>query len=182
MIEPGDAAVVYDATLDAPPALAWEYVTSPVRRPLWQAGVEEVRQQAGPAGRRGIGTVNHCMHGRDAIIEEVLDWEPNDHVTYRTLLPIPNVPKMVNTFAFTDLGKGRTRLEVRFATPKAPKDRKIAEGLLPMIDGLMRQGLAALTAVLAEASTVATDRPAEPELPVSRGRNTLEPIAGVPAP
>ncbi len=177
VIEPKDAAVVYDATLDAPPALAWEYVTSPVRRPLWQAGVEQVRQEAGPAGRRGIGTVNHCMHGRDAVIEEVLDWEPYDHVTYRSLLPVPNVPKMVNTFAFTDLGDGRTRLDVRFATPKAAKDRKIAEGMLPMIDGLMRQGLAALTSILAEASAGA-DVVEEPELPVSRGRNASEPIAG----
>lgn len=177
VIEPKDSAVVYDATLDAPPALAWEYVTSPVRRPLWQAGVEQVRQEAGPAGRRGIGTVNHCMHGRDAVIEEVLDWEPYDHVTYRSLLPVPNVPKMVNTFVFTDLGDGRTRLDVRFATPRAAKDRKIAEGMLPMIDGLMRQGLAALTTILAEASAAA-ERPVEPELPVSRGRNASEPIAG----
>ena len=180
-IERADAAVVYDATLDAPPALAWEYVTSPVRRPLWQAGVEQVRQEAGPAGRRGIGTVNHCLHGRDAVIEEVLDWDPYDHVTYRSLLPVPNVPKMVNTFAFSELEGGRTRLEVRFATPKAPKDREIAEGMLPMIDGLMRQGLAALTSVLAEASARAADRPVEPDLPVSRGRNTREPIAGVSA-
>jgi hypothetical protein len=125
--------------------------------------------------------VNHCLHGRDAVIEEVLDWDPYDHVTYRSLLPVPNVPKMVNTFAFTELEDGRTRLEVRFAAPTAPKDRKIAEGMLPMIDGLMRQGLAALTSVLAEASAAAADRPVEPDLPVSRGRNTREPIAGVSA-
>jgi uncharacterized protein YndB with AHSA1/START domain len=178
VIEPGDAAAIHEATLDAPPALAWEYVTSPVRRPLWQAGVEQVSEQAGTAGRRGIGTVNHCMHGRDAVIEEVLDWEPYDHVTYRSLLPIPNVPKLVNTFAFTELDDGRTQLQVRFGMPKAAKDRKVAEGLLPMIDGLMRQGLGALTTVLAEAAApAAADGVPEPDVPVSRGRNTREPMA-----
>ena len=177
VIEAADAALVYDATLDAPPALAWEYVTAPTLRPMWQAGVEQVVQEAGPAGRRGIGTVNHCMHGRDAVIEEVLDWEPYDHVTYRSLLPVPNVPKMSNTFAFTEREDGRTQLQVRFARPRSAKDRKIAEGLIPMIDGLMRQGLAALTTILAEAAA-ASERPAaEPELPASRGRNASQPIA-----
>jgi hypothetical protein len=54
------------------------------------------------AGRRGTGTVNHCIHGKDVIIEEVLDWQPYEHVSYRTLLPIPNVPKLVNTFVRRD--------------------------------------------------------------------------------
>ena len=38
------------------------------------------------------------MHGKDAIIEEVLDWEPYDHVTLRSQFPIPDVPKLVNSF------------------------------------------------------------------------------------
>jgi hypothetical protein len=40
-------------------------------------------------GRRGAGTQNHCMHGKDAVIEDILDWRPFDHITLTTLLPVP---------------------------------------------------------------------------------------------
>jgi hypothetical protein len=32
----------------------------------------------------GVGTKNHCMHGKDAIIEELLDWRPFDYFTVST--------------------------------------------------------------------------------------------------
>ena len=95
VVDKKGALRVYETTLDASPAVVWEYVTSPALRPKWQYGVEAVQKESGPVGRRGIGTVNHCIHGKDAIIEEVLDWQPNDHVTYRSLLPAPGVPKLV---------------------------------------------------------------------------------------
>ena len=71
VIERKGALRVYETTLDAPPAVVWEYVTSPALRPKWQYGVEAVQQESGPVGRRGVGTVNHCIHGKDAIIEDV---------------------------------------------------------------------------------------------------------------
>ena len=179
VVDADGALRVYEATLDAPPAVVWEYVTSPALRPKWQLGVEAVLQAEGPAGRRGIGTVNHCMHGKDAIIEEVLDWEPNDHVTYRSLLPSPGVPKLVNTFAFEDLGDGRTRMTATFARPRSAEERAIAEGLGPMLDDIVQHGLSALVALLAEASASvasADEHPAEPALPPSRNRNVSEPV------
>ena len=39
--------------------------------------------------RRGVGTQIHCMHGKDAIIEELLDWRPFDYFTLSALLPMP---------------------------------------------------------------------------------------------
>jgi hypothetical protein len=56
-------------------------------------------------GRRGIGTENHCMHGKDAIVEEVLDWRPSEYLTLSTLLPIPVTPKIVMTRAVEDRPK-----------------------------------------------------------------------------
>ena len=32
-------------------------------------------------GRRGVGTVNHCMHGPDKIVEHVADWRPFSYIT-----------------------------------------------------------------------------------------------------
>ncbi len=181
LVEEKGALRFYDTTLEAPPAVVWEYVTSPAYRPKWQYGVEAVLQEEGPVGRRGIGTVNHCIHGKDAIIEEVLDWQPNDHVTYRSLLPGPGVPKIVNTFAFEDLGDGRTRMTARFARPRSAKDRAIADGMGPMLDDIVERGLVALHALLAAASDAATaaDAPAEPDLRPLRGRNLSEPVGGL---
>jgi uncharacterized protein YndB with AHSA1/START domain len=179
VVTPADAVRTYEAIVAAPPATAWEWVTSPARRPRWQYGVEAVLPQGGTAGRRGTGTVNHCIHGKDMIVEEVLDWQPFDHVSYRTLLPIPGVPKLVDSFVFEDAGEGRTRIEARLGRPRSAKDRAIAEGLLPALDVTFREGLAALVRAIDEsnAALAGVDQGPEPELPGSLGRNVLEPIA-----
>lgn len=135
---------------------------------------------AGTAGRRGVGTVNHCIHGKDAVVEEVLDWEPFDHVTYRSLLPIPNVPKLVNGYVFEDLGDGRTRVEIRLLRPRSAKDRAIAESLLPGFDGMFAEGLAALKPLVeadaASAREADEANPPEPALPSAQARYLREPI------
>jgi hypothetical protein len=152
-------------------------MTSPARRPRWQHGVDGVVETAGTAGRRGIGTVNHCIHGKDAIIEEVMDWQPYDHVTYRSLLPIPNVPKLVSTYFFEELDDGRTRVELRFGKPRSAKDRAIAMPLMPMIEGMVTDGLAHLRPLVeAAAREAAAAASPEPEVPAGTGRNLREPI------
>jgi uncharacterized protein YndB with AHSA1/START domain len=178
VVEEKDVLRSYEATVDAPPALAWDHITSPRLRLMWQGGVDAVIRDAGPVGRRGIGTVNHCMHGKDAIIEEVVDWEPNDHVTYRSLLPIPDAPKLLNSFQLTDLGDGRTRIEFRLARPRARKDRAMAESLVQDLDPTIEADitrLARLVNAAAEAAATA-ELPAEPDLPVSHGRMVTEPM------
>ena len=81
----------------------------------------ELKQQA-----RGIGTKNHCIHGKDAIVEEVLDWRPFDYFTVSTLLPIPGAPKIMMTHAFQDRINGATHIEMRVAQPK-PKDKAFVD-------------------------------------------------------
>jgi hypothetical protein len=65
------------------------------------------------------------MHGKDAIVEEVLDWRPFDYFTVSTLLPIPGAPKIVLTHAFQDMN-GATHIEMRVAKPK-PKDKAFVD-------------------------------------------------------
>jgi len=105
----------------APRQTVWEYFTVPGQRPKWRAA-DEVRENSA-GGRRGVGTVNHCMHGAQAIIEEVLDWRPFDYLTLTTLLPGPDVPKVVLTYAFSERAGGGTHVEIRVGKPK-PKDRE----------------------------------------------------------
>jgi uncharacterized protein YndB with AHSA1/START domain len=181
IVDDKDAAIAIEATVAGPPALVWEYVTSPIRRPTWQAAVSAVEEQPVVAGRRGAGTVNHCIHGKDAVVEEVLDWRPYDYVTYRSQMPIPNVPKITSTYGFHALDDGRTRVTMRFGRPRSARDRATVEPLLPMITGMVEASIAGLVpAVEAEMTAraaAAATAPAEPELPESLGRNAREPIA-----
>jgi uncharacterized protein YndB with AHSA1/START domain len=182
LVTPKDSARTFEVVFDAPQALVWDWITSPARRIQWQYGATGIETVAGTAGRRGVGTVNHCIHGKDTIVEEVLDWQPVDYVTYRSQLPQPGVPKLVNSFVLANTGDGRTRVEIRFGRPKAAKDRAIAEQLLPMLDGSIQAGLDALRPLIegaaAEARSAAATAPPEPDVPVALGRNVREPILG----
>ena len=98
VVAPADASRTYTANLPAPPAVVWDFVTSPGLRPQWQHGVTGVEEQPGSAGRRGVGTVNHCIHGKDAVVEEVLDWRPYDYVTLPLAAADPgHAAEVVNT-------------------------------------------------------------------------------------
>jgi len=179
VVEGTAIAKTYSIDVDAPRAIAWDWVTSPARRLQWQYGATGITMVDGTAGRRGVGTVNHCVHGKDTFVEEVLDWQPIDYLTLQTQLPGP-VPKLVNSFVLVDLEDGRTRIEMRVARPRAAKDRAIAEQMLPMLDVSITEGLKALRPLIedaaAEARSAATGIE-EPDLPPGQARNLREPIA-----
>jgi len=181
IVEGKEVAKTYAMEVDAPRAITWDWITSPARRIQWQYGATSIQMVDGTAGRRGIGTVNHCIHGKDMIVEEVLDWQPIDYVTVRSQLPVPGVPKLVNSFVMTDLDGGRTRVEMRVARPRSAKDRAIAEQMLPMLDVSIENGFAALRPLIEEAAAEARastsgDAP-EPDVPAGQARNVREPIA-----
>ncbi|HXG39671.1 MAG TPA: DUF2652 domain-containing protein, partial [Candidatus Limnocylindrales bacterium] len=125
----------------APPQLVWEFATSPARRPQWGAGIDAILERS-PTGRRGAGTTNHCVHGRDAIVEEILDWRPYEYWTTRNTLPVPGAPKVVMTDAYFPLEDGGTRIELRIGRPK-PRERRAFEEILgtlrPMFDTMAEQ-------------------------------------------
>jgi uncharacterized protein YndB with AHSA1/START domain len=123
-----DAALLVERDLPAPPATVWEWMTVPQKRASFQHndGVVETKAR----GRRGAGTQNHCMHGKDAVVEDILDWRPHDYVTLTTLLPAPDAPKILMSFVFTELPGGATHLEMRAAKPK-PKDAAFVEKVIP---------------------------------------------------
>jgi uncharacterized protein YndB with AHSA1/START domain len=115
------AAVVLEFDFAAPRQTVWDYFTIPELRPKWRAADEVRESPAEGSGRRGVGTVNHCMHGAAAIIEEILDWRPFDYLTLTTLVPVPDAPKILMSYAFEER-TGGTHVEIRLAKPK-PKDQ-----------------------------------------------------------
>ncbi len=114
-----DAAAMLEFDIAAPRQAVWEHFTLPGRRPQWRAstGVSEISD----SGRRGVGTIVHCVHGKDIVIEEILDWRPFDYLTLTTLLPIPDTPKILMTYVFTETPDGGTHIEIRAARPE-PRD------------------------------------------------------------
>jgi len=77
-VEPDGAAFTVERVLPLPPAAAWELLTAPEKRLLWQ--VDDV-EEAQAGGRRCTGTASICVDGRTKIYEEILDWRPFDYFT-----------------------------------------------------------------------------------------------------
>jgi hypothetical protein len=111
-LDVGDADVVLDvdATLGADPAVAWAHLTSPSLRSLWEGPI--VIEESSPGGRRGVGTIAQCVTGRLATLEEIVDWQPYDHVGWR--LAVPTLGPVVAT-ADLEAVDGGTRLRLRWA-------------------------------------------------------------------
>jgi uncharacterized protein YndB with AHSA1/START domain len=119
-----DAYMAWDFDIAAPRQAVWEHFTVPGQRQKWWPA-DAVIEHSGNK-RRGVGTENHCMHGKNAIVEEVLDWRPSDYITVSTLLPIPGAPKIMLTHAFQDRTNGATHIEMRVGKPK-PKDKDFVD-------------------------------------------------------
>jgi hypothetical protein len=167
-----DAYAIVEFDFSAPRQVLWEYLTVPSQWQKWWPTDALVEQSA--SRRRGVGTQVHCMHGKDAIIEELLDWRPFDYFTLSAQLPIPGAPKVVMTRALRDLPNGATHLEMRIAKPKA-KDKAFLDQVAPKFAEDVTKGIATLRQLLEgqQASVAVID---EPALKSSNERFLTEPV------
>jgi uncharacterized protein YndB with AHSA1/START domain len=167
-VEPGQALYEVERDFVAPPQVVWEYVTTPGRRVRWQApgGITAVQERPARGGRRGPGTVNHCVHGPGAWVEEILDWRPYDYETLRTKLP-GDGPTFLSTYELEPTAAGRTKLHFRAST-STRRDTELMTAALPDIDRGYSQQLDLLVRM---AEHDARARAAEPsgQLPQRRG-------------
>jgi hypothetical protein len=99
----------------APPSVVWSHLTDPSKRILWQSAVTGLETVTG--GRSGAGSINHCMHGPDLIIEHVSDWRPFSYITCRY-----DIEGAVEQWAWTtqldEIDSG-TRVTIRLSDPGA---------------------------------------------------------------
>jgi hypothetical protein len=137
----GELVVDLDATVPAEPAVVWAHLTSPMLRTRWEGPL--VIEETSPGGRRGVGTLAQCVTGRLATLEEIVDWQPYDHVGWRLV-----VPALGPVAATADLEavEGGTRVRLRWAYLGEPPveaaglrrvriDREAAFGRLAAIVG-----------------------------------------------
>lgn len=167
-----------DMPTPAPPQILWEFVTTPGRRVTWTPGVTGVEVIA-TGNRRGVGATNHCMHGKNASVEELLDWRPYDYFTLRNTVPTPiGSVRFLQTTEFEPTPDG-TILHMRVAAPETRKERVIVKLMARMLDRGMRVANARLREQLdAELERRDRDAPAEPDLPQPRPSGLL---AGLPS-
>ena len=113
-----DALAVITIPAAVPRAILWEWATSPARRIQWTSGITDVVEDLAN-GRRGVGTVNHCVHGKNVSMEEVLDWFPPEYETKRIKTPIKGAPRLVMTTELIERGPDQTDLVYRVARPRS---------------------------------------------------------------
>ena len=159
----------------APPQVAWEFVTAPGRRVLWQVGVTNVEVTA-IGNRRGVGATNHCLHGADVSVEELLDWRPYDYLTFRNNIPTPiGVIRLLETTEFEPTPDG-TIIHWRWGAPKTARERALMHQMESFLDEAMTTSAALLTEQLAAELERHGLEVEEPELPSTRPDG---PLAGL---
>jgi uncharacterized protein YndB with AHSA1/START domain len=173
-----EAFVTVTVETEAPPQVAWEFLTKPGQRMTWQPWVTEVTVKGTTGGRRGPGAANHCMHGKDAVIEEILDWRPYDYVTDRTILATPDGPlRVLHTIELEPTATGTT-IHMRYAAPKTKRETPLMEAIGPAYGQALEANCPSLAAQIAAAFAAreATGAP-EPELAVPKPDG---PLSGLP--
>ena len=172
-----DAVLVADLPTSAPPQVVWEAITTPGGRVGWSLGVTGITTDS-DGGRREVGATNHCMHGADEILEQILDWRPFDYVTMRSTMQTSGGPvTFVNTLELEPTTDG-TVLHMRFADPETDREKAILAEMRPMFEGMFEADGVALSALVDRMCVERAARGAEPELPTPKPDG---PISGMPA-
>jgi uncharacterized protein YndB with AHSA1/START domain len=182
-VAPEESALSVSLATAAPPQVAWKYLTEPGRRTAWQIAVTGITVTGATGGRRGPGTTNHCMHGKDAVVEEILDWRPYDYLSLRTIVATPGgTVKMLETIEL-EPGTDGTTIHYRFARPRTKRDLAImAEIGPPYADMLRASQQTLLDDIEAERRARDADGAPEPELAAPTGRATAQPVRTLPGP
>ena len=158
-IAPGQGYAISEFDLTGPPPIVWDYLTSPAKRVLWQPDtlrVEETHAQ----GVRGVGTVNHCVHGGFTVEEEYLDWKPFQYYSDHSTTPMGSARF---TTELTPLGPDRTRVTIRMQ-PDVPPDaspdmmQMFEQTMLPMLRHTMHVSAESLAKLLAGVKAEAQER------------------------
>ena len=125
-ITPEQADLVITQDLPAPPHVLWDWINDPQKRVLWD-DLDEVRPILRPGGRTGAGARNHCLHGKEVAVEDVLDWRPFDYFTVKICKRGVCVSRTCHFVPLDD--GGRTRLYTNFVV-KMPLPDWLARRLM----------------------------------------------------
>ncbi len=154
-LSPQEADIHWTFDLAAPAALVWEWNTDAARRTRWAEDVVRVDVQT-VGGRRGVGTTNHCVHGQDSHLEEIVDWRPIEYFSYVVRHPVTG--ESLVTEVHEPLDEEHTRLHwlmrVQASQTRAmladPQRRPLFEQFAREMRESFERSLARLTHILRE--------------------------------
>jgi hypothetical protein len=118
-----------EVDLPVPPALAWAYVTDVDKKIRWQQGLDAMTMTGLAGGRVAAGATQHCAHGKDSTVHEIVDWRPFDYVTWHIGTPMGTLARQ--TAEFTQLENGGTHLSLRSA--RVQSANPLAQGLVRLM-------------------------------------------------
>jgi uncharacterized protein YndB with AHSA1/START domain len=127
-------------TIDGPPAEVWAWLTRPALRSAWEGGLVVLDD---PDALRGVGSTGRCVTGRLATLEEVVDWQPYEHLGYR--VTVPGMGPVEVAYDLASVGAG-TSLRVRWAIPIS---RDADRSRIPAIGHERRAALERLARIVA---------------------------------
>ncbi|HJN92787.1 MAG TPA: DUF2652 domain-containing protein, partial [Dehalococcoidia bacterium] len=86
LVSDDETWVELDCAGPCSPADAWPVLTDPELRRVWldSDGVTETGAQD---QKRGVGTVQHCAHGRVTTHHTIVDWQPYERITFELRIP-----------------------------------------------------------------------------------------------
>ena len=145
-VEPGSTRIVFDIDLPASPTIVWDWVNSAEHQRQWQISASSIDMRH-PRGVWGVGTTSHCVHGKVAMVHEVVDSKPFTYFTLRTTLPFGR------TEATWELTPGpeteMTHLQIRLRGEQRLRTRLITRLIAPRLGRMMGGDLANLARLLA---------------------------------
>ena len=143
-ISPEEADQVITRTISASPIVVWDWMNDVQKRLKWE-NYDDIRPLFRPGGRTGVGASNHCAHGKNLVLETILDWKPFEYYTVEypmaiqshNLEPLPNGTRLNVYFKLKmPLPRWLTRSVARFMFTQFKVEeqfekmaRMIAEGL-----------------------------------------------------
>ena len=96
IVPPEQSDLRFTFELPVPPAEAWDWLNDPLKRTRWEGQTVQAARAA--AGRKGVGTATHCIHGSNVrVIQTILDWHPFEYFTYESRNPTSKRPDSVST-------------------------------------------------------------------------------------
>jgi hypothetical protein len=112
ILDEKDADFVHHMEFPTPPAVTWEWIHNPDKRNAWSGG--HINWYAGdrPQGRPGVGSSNHCAHGKSITTEVMVDWHPFEYYTAHSFENGKHT--ITQTVRFEALPNGGTRVRDAF--------------------------------------------------------------------
>jgi len=130
MLTEKDADFSFQIDFPTPPSVTWEWRHNPDKRNTWSGG--HVTWSAGerPQGRPGVGSSNHCAHGKTVSTEVMADWHPFDYYTAHSFENGKHT--FTETVRFEALPNGGTRIH-DMLTMHSPIPRFIRSAMMKYV-------------------------------------------------